>query len=52
MQAVLYEAMNHYGVEGAIWTKALIGSHGLAGSALQDGRVPPEDLEFASFVDL
>ena len=29
-------------VEGAIWLKALTGCQGLAGSALQDGRVPSE----------
>ena len=30
-------------VEGAIWPKTLIGYQGLAGLALQDGGVPPED---------
>ena len=29
-------------VEGAIWPKTLTGCQGLAGSALQDGGVPPE----------
>ena len=29
-------------VEGAIWPKALTRCQGLAGSALQDGKVPPE----------
>ena len=29
-------------VEDAIWPKAQTGYQGLAGSALQDGRVPPE----------
>ena len=35
-------------IEGAIWPKPLTGYQGLAGSAMQDGGVPPEHWNVAA----